>query len=446
MIFKRTLKTTAIIFLLIILSGCNTSKDSVSTLESKESLTDEQWIEDIEYLEEKLPRILAKEIYNTLEEEGFSKGITQLKARVSELQDYEIKYELTKLIAKSGEGHTRLDNQLYEEEKRYPLETYWFGDELRLVKTDKRKKELIGKELLSINDISVDEIVKRMDSIISHDTNQWVKSQSRRYILRPKALKFLDITKEDTIKVKFKNEEEGIFEVAMAPQKIESDNMVSIKDIMEEKSIQYRRDTRADMKDNPNFYWYKYIKEDKILYLQYNKCMDKSIVHESVEEYTKSIPDIKKFSNRLVDYINNNDVERLIVDLRFNGGGYTRITHTLVSKLKEVNKLRGRIFIITGKNTFSAGVKAAATFKEELGATSVGEATGENVNFYASGLKLILPNSKIGIMCSNVYMPSYANYPRNFIPNVAVEQSFKNYLKGIDDAYEEIKKLDIIEW
>ena len=62
-------------------------------------------------------------------------------------------------------------------------------------------------------------------------------------------------------------------------------------------------------KDPQNPYWFEYLKDSDTLYLQYNAVEDKS------EEK------LADFFHRVFAFIDANPVDRLVIDIRNNGGG-----------------------------------------------------------------------------------------------------------------------------
>ena len=86
-----------------------------------------------------------------------------------------------------------------------------------------------------------------------------------------------------------------------------------------------------------------------------------------------------------------------VVDLRFNGGG-TDATNAFAEELPAIVRNAGPIYIVTSRETFSAGIGAAAQIKRFAGdrARIVGGLVGDRLRFVANGGTLFkLPNSGI---------------------------------------------------
>lgn len=91
------------------------------------------------------------------------------------------------------------------------------------------------------------------------------------------------------------------------------------------------------------------------------------------------------------------DNENIIVDFRFNrGGNYTTVL-PLVETLSNLVPKKGKLYLIVGTNTFSAGIIASSQFKyyapDKL--IVVGSEMGDGLRFKAEGFYPELPYSGI---------------------------------------------------
>ena len=80
---------------------------------------------------------------------------------------------------------------------------------------------------------------------------------------------------------------------------------------------------------------------------------------------------MNKNANELFDFIDEKKATRLIVDLRFNGGGdFKKGRRLLIERIKENPQInqKGNLFVITGRRTFSAAMVNSIDFKKETNA------------------------------------------------------------------------------
>jgi hypothetical protein len=85
--------------------------------------------------------------------------------------------------------------------------------------------------------------------------------------------------------------------------------------------------------------------------------------------------------------------QNLILDLRFDTGGDITKTRELARVMAV--KVPGRIYVLIGPYTFSAGLVMAAAVKHDAGArvTVIGAPAGDELRFWSEGRPVCLPNS-----------------------------------------------------
>ena len=177
-------------------------------------------------------------------------------------------------------------------------------------------------------------------------------------------------------------------------------------------------------------YWFEYLPESKTVYFQFN-----SVRNDQKEP-------LAAFAERLFKFINEKEVEKLVVDMRWNNGGNTGLLPPLlqgVIRSDKINK-RGKLFVIIGRRTYSAAQNAATYFERDTNAIFVGEATGSSPNFVGEEDPFILPYSKIMANVSHLYwQSSYPQDQRTWIaPQIYVPPTFAAYRRNGDAALEAI--------
>lgn len=105
--------------------------------------------------------------------------------------------------------------------------------------------------------------------------------------------------------------------------------------------------------------------------------------------------DARLFARRADEVLSSARPTNVIVDLRFSAGGDMRTTASFFEALPGRIPANGRIFVIVGRYTFSAGMASAAILLNAAGdrATLVGEDVGDRLRFYSEGDTVCAPNS-----------------------------------------------------
>jgi Peptidase family S41 len=154
------------------------------------------------------------------------------------------------------------------------------------------------------------------------------------------------------------------------------------------------------------------------------------------------------FTRKLFDYIDSraaagSPVDALILDIRYNGGGSSRVIQPLIKSISQpkyayLNK-GDKLFVITGRSSFSGGVWACIDLYNNTNATFVGEPTGGGTtNRYGNGSYYELPNSKYTFRSSTAFFTLPIEASDAFIPDVFIEQTSSEYFSMKDPVVDSI--------
>lgn len=410
--------------------------------EKTREISIDSWKEDISYLDETLKET-HPDLFRNISEKEWNKDISSLKKDINKLSDTEILLRLSDIISNIEEGHTLLpmnealtplNNSDNGNILSFPIIIEEFKDGYRVVKSDKEYKNILGYKLISINNTKIDDVLTKVGNIMSADNEQGEKSKSIMCFNSLDILKFLEIIDSETASFEFETDKKEKVIIKINSKKIKDIEFISI----ERKS--YITEKRTEGIDK--FYWFENFKDDNILYFQYNQCISNNTMFINEAERNR-LPSFSQFIQSLIDEINNNEFDKFIIDLRYNTGGSIGLTQALLSSLENRTNIEDKdIYVLIGKNTFSAGVVSAYLINECLDVTTVGEETGGNINLFTTlpDKDIIeLPNSK-----KKVLHPSdFTNYTSDEVKGVKADieiiQSFENYTSGIDDLYEYVR-------
>ena len=194
------------------------------------------------------------------------------------------------------------------------------------------------------------------------------------------------------------------------------------------------------MRNTRKNYWFEYLPGDRAIYVQYNRAQE-----------DREGPTMKEFTNDLFREVERSKPVALIFDLRFNTGGNLEVATPLMKTVAE--KRNGiRVFVITGRATFSAGISHVAQLKQWTRATIVGEPAGDELDTWSEGGNLTLPNSKLTVHYANAFHSySRREYPErrpylfdldidSIAPEIVIEPSWTEYIQGRDPVLEAVTK------
>ena len=168
-------------------------------------------------------------------------------------------------------------------------------------------------------------------------------------------------------------------------------------------------------------FWYEYRPGSKTLYFRYASCTDLLGFRRAAKEFWA-----------LADA---NPVERLVIDLRGNGGGNTYQFDTFfLPRLKDHPELDDpeRLFVLVDRRTFSSASDHAAHLSVDTRATLVGEPTGGRPNGYGEVRSFSLPNSGARVNYSTNYFQVMESDPPSIEPEVTIYVSGPQAFGGQD--------------
>jgi hypothetical protein len=174
-----------------------------------------------------------------------------------------------------------------------------------------------------------------------------------------------------------------------------------------------------------NYYWFEFFPETRTLYFQYNAVAD-----------MKREP-IDSFAPRMFAFIARHDVDKLVVDLRWNGGGNMFLNKPLFEEIMRSRLNRaGHLFVIAGRYTFSAAMIFAEQLERYTNAVFIGEPTGSSPNFIGETNLLRLPYNGVEVSLSNLYWQNAPATDRRvwIAPRILVEPTFESWKRGEDPA------------
>ncbi len=387
---------------------------------------DDRWRYDLDYLARRMEQI-HYDLYGVMSRTQFDGAIRDLKSAVPDLEDYQIAVGIQRILAMVGDGHTFMLPLIRELGiHRYPISVYRYSDGLFVQAATPEYESVVGARVVSIGGTTVDKAWNAVAEICSHDNASGLMFAVQRYLVIPEILHAVGVVDSiQAVPLTVETRDGGVVTVDLVP--------VAAND-MGEDFVRARDGADAPvplwLKDQESAHWFEFIEADKLVYAQYNQVQD--MPGESVEQ----------FSHRLFEFIDENPVEYLVIDMRNNGGGNNFLNKPLVHGLIASEKVNrpGHLFVITGRRTFSAAMNAAADIEANTEAIFVGEPTGSKPNFVGETTIFPLPCNGVRVSISSLYWQrSHAFDYRTWIaPHLLAEMSSEDYRMNRDPSMEAI--------
>jgi C-terminal processing protease CtpA/Prc len=131
-------------------------------------------------------------------------------------------------------------------------------------------------------------------------------------------------------------------------------------------------------------------------------------------------------------------IDRVVVDIRQNLGGEVGEDAPLLKVLSDPRVARpGRLFLLTGRNTFSAAVLFAAALQQRTPVTVVGEAPGGGPAAYGNSEPVRMEHTGLVLSVATTRETATPRERRHvLVPDVAVPLSSVDYFAGRDPVLE----------
>jgi len=390
---------------------------TVAAQRARELTREEKWRGDLQYLFVELPK-RHKNLFFKISRQQFDREIAGIIESVPKLSDSEIKLALRRLTAMIGDPHTRISFNVV---RTYPVTLYQFSDGVFVTTTTDEYKSALGAKLVKIGETDIERAKEAVRPLITFE-NEWrFKQQFPYYLTDPENLYQLKILPSaDEGDFTFEDRNGNQFVVKLRPvSTIERIKFITPFDSPPGKTPLYLRNPEQS-------YWYEYLLDSKALYLHYRRCAN------------MPLQPFNRFAAAVLKFMDQNPVEKVVIDLRLNGGGDSIIFEPLIkalSKRLDVNQT-GRLFALIGRGTFSSACLNALKLKRETKAILVGEPTGQRPNFYGEVETMTLPYSKLRVHYSTRYFKTTDGDLPALAPDIQVETSSSDYASGRDPVME----------
>ena len=386
------------------------------------------WREDAAALVEAVLRI-HPDPYRVNGPEVWEAELARFAAILPELEEHERVLGLTRLLALAADGHTEPVDAPHPS-----LQGPWLPLVLRrfqdgwFVRTGHRDHvELFGKQIVRIGGVPIEEAAARVRPFVSSENEVGALDGIGNMLRDPAVLHAAGVLPERAGEVELvvSTGEGGELPVLVratddawvTPEWGDADRVLDPGP-----EPLYRR-----LDGNYDFAW---LADERILYVLFETVRDDG--DETIAE----------FFARVFAFVRDHEVEKFVLDLRENGGGNLDLNLPIVNGLvaSEVNR-PGRLFVVIGRDTYSAAMNLAVTLERHTHALFVGEPTGATPNHFGDTVLVTLPTSGLVVEISELYWQN--SDPRDarpwITPDIPAPITSADFFAHRDPALEAIR-------
>jgi tetratricopeptide (TPR) repeat protein len=436
----------SIVALLLIFNGIFSPAHVCARGQAEKSprvLTVEKWREDLRFVVDKV-KTAHRFPFTKVTKEAFEKAAADLDARLPSLSDHDVVVEMAALVAMLSDGHSRLSLPIAQGEaqgrahtetptpadrallfRRYPVSFYLFNDGLFISGAVASHTEFIGSEVVRIGRMTATEALRAVRKVTNADNEMGHKLSGPMLLGLAEVCSACGVAEDmENLPVLIKDPTGKEREIVLEPQ----DPLTPVKYVQ---SFELPgRSVPLWIKNRTDPHWFEYLPDRRAVFCQVNAIQDKPGETMAV------------FAAKLADFIEANPVERLILDLRWNGGGNNYLNRSLILALTRSPKVNrfGHLFTLIGRTTFSAAMNLTSQLEQWTNTLFAGEPTGSTTSHYGDSRRHSLPNSGLTLRLSTIYWRDWTvNEKRPWIaPDIPAELSAKDHFAGIDPALEAV--------
>lgn len=350
-----------------------------------------------------------KNFFNTVSKEECEEEYKRLSSNIDGISYTDYYFVLSSFLALSNDSHTSLEaGDIYSYFMYYPLQLNYVGDKVYVVSGLSDYKDYMGKEVTAINGVNIKVIEEKVSLVVPHDNTVYLKLWLNNQLNNTSFLSFIDVADSDKAPVTLTFSDGK--NVSLSPtlsQEIDRDDIIS-----------------AFSSYSPYIYqgYYRAMEiRDDVLLISYNTCSD-----------NPSYP-MKNFASDLKKALKEKKYSKIIVYLRYNGGGNSAVLDPVIKLLK---KEKCSKYAHIGENTFSSAILNAVSLKDDADFTLVGTPTGGSINHYGELKSFTLPETGWEVYYSSKYFKLSKKYEGSIIPDVYIEKDAESYFSGIDKEVE----------
>ena len=397
-----------------------------------------EWLEDLDFVVTHL-KAHHPHLYYRISEEHFRALAAQSRGEIRQARsDLEAFLAIKRLVAGIRDGHTQLlnDGAFEVTDLRFPFRVDQFTDGVFITVIAAEHGDALGARVTAINGVPIQDVLGIAEPVARFDNEFGSVRGALTGLTFARMLQGLRLA-------------EGVDTVTLDMVRRDGTRAtLALRSVVDTGDLSWVHGVNAGPTPGPyvhpealhlrhqgqerTWYWFEHLANEKALYFQLNGIADQPGNRET----------LARFMDRLWAYVDEHqtEVDKLIIDLRYNDGGNARRIIPFVNEILRHDSLnrRGRLFVLVGKRTYSAAVIFLTELVVHTNAIVLGDPPACPFNFFSDAVSRgHLPNSGFELMVAsrqidNAWSPDTVYYP----PDIPAPFSSQDYFDGRDPALE----------
>ncbi len=388
------------------------------------------WVYEIDLLGKELAEKHPDLFFKT-DSSFFFGALREVAAKASGKSNFELAVQMQQILAQMGDANTLINYHFYIDKSLIlPIEVYWFEDGIYIIQTDRLYEDALGKKLTAINGFPLEVLIDSLSTLLVKGNRSLIKNHIPRMLTWTQLLSHFGFSNMESVSLQ-------VEDLGGDQEKITVSLPVSLGE-----NVKIEPESMPlGWQDQKAYFRQLYLEEEKILYIQYNRCWSREVE----EDYGSGasalfMPSFKEFEKEVFQILKKKEVDKLVFDLRYNNGGHPRQGKDFVEKLQKARKKgQTKFFLLVGRLTFSEAIINALDYMKHPEVVVVGEETGGKPNHFGQVRRFVLPESGMIVSHSTSYIQLVDEDPRALVPDVLARENFELYMKGLDPSLEAVR-------
>lgn len=388
------------------------------------------------------------------EKTSFTQYLGTMSQKLDGMSDAEFYLGVRRAVAFAENGHTNVSyGPAFREFNRSGIEAFWFSDGLYIVRALEAHADLIGTRIIEIEGRNPEQVIKSLGDFTG-GAETWKRLQGQ-YILRsPELMHAAGLAvAADRLNIKVSNELGEERNVSLNALPAANENAAYARSSLIPLSGKSLPDEIEP--------WDRALKLQGDSVPLYLREFDQNFLEQDLDNgvYLRATVlfnrDGMSIEDRLMAVKANapdGGYDFIAFDLRLSPGGDFGTVASFAKSVESILSPKGKVYVITGPQTFSAAIVSAALFKRYAPdkALIVGEPMGDYPQFWAErGMSFKLPNSGYYISyatgyhdwekgCTDTHKYCFSRNSKHdgaavsLKPDVLIAPSYNDYASGRD--------------
>jgi hypothetical protein len=381
-----------------------------------------------------------------------SRRIAALEKLPAALDPAHFRVALMQIDALADNGHTKVGYDDAANPKELPVRVAIFSDGLYVMRAADGASDLLGGRVVSVDGKPIDAVLARLGTLRG-GTPQWKKAYASMYLFMQDMLYGLDIAPDMS---------HSTWTVVAPSGNTVTRTLTAYVTPKDEPYVYIKRWFSSEPLKGMTKRWQAF-QPDRPLPItlrDYDRTFRRvrlpgscTMLVQFKSNEDEGAESISRFITETEADMSANRPCNVILDLRYDDGGNYMMTYDFANRLPGLVAPGGRIYLLTGPSTFSAGITTTAFVRQAGGerVTALGEPVGDRTHFFSEGGRACLPNYALCVAyetgkhdylnpCTDLDVCFWPNYwyavrVKTLAPDETITQSFADWRAGRDPVF-----------